>query len=267
MIPKNLKISIIQSELHWQNPSANLAMFEEKIWQIKESDLIVLPEMFTTGFSMNAEQFAEHPQTNTFRWLKQQAAQSQAVITGSYMIKENGKFYNRLFWVKPNGEFEQYDKRHLFRMAKEDQIYAEGTKLLITELKGWRICPLICYDLRFPVWSRNSKDFKYDCLIYVANFPEARMYAWNTLLRARAIENLSYCVGVNRVGLDGNEVAYSGESAVLNFRGEELFYNKNESVIQTIHLNYQDLQEFRAKFPANLDADDFSLTKNFNQET
>lgn len=267
---ENLKITFIQSYLHWENAIANLAMFEEKIWQLKATtDLIILPEMFTTGFSMRAPALAEHMNMNTFKWMKQQAAQTGAVITGSYIVKDKDKFYNRLIWMRPDGSYEQYDKRHLFRMAEEHQIYAAGTNRIITQLKGWRICPLICYDLRFPVWSRNSsitarqgdhpQEPVYDCLIYIANWPAARSYAWSTLLQARAIENLSYVVGVNRVGTDGKGHAYSGNSAIVSPKGEQLFYQADSEMMHTVTLDAEELIAFRHKFPAHLDADSFEV--------
>lgn len=260
---EEIYITLIQTELYWENIGANLAMLEEKIWQINgQTDLILLPEMFSTGFTMNAKSLAEPMNLTTFKWLKQQAAQSKAVVVGSYIVKENEQYFNRLVWMQPDGNFSYYDKRHLFRMANEHQHYAAGKKLLIKELKGWRFCPLVCYDLRFPVWSRNvgaDGEMSYDCLFYLANFPKARANAWNTLLRARAIENLSYCIGVNRTGADGNGIMYAGESAVIDMQGNELFYQKEEQIIKTISLKYSDLKEFRQKFPAYLDADEFEI--------
>lgn len=260
---EEIYVTIVQTELHWENIGANLAMLEEKIWQIEgQTDLILLPEMFSTGFTMNAKKLAEPMNLTTFKWLKQQAAQTKAVVVGSYIVKENEQYFNRLVWMQPDGVFACYDKRHLFRMANEHEHYTAGKTLLITELKGWKFCPLVCYDLRFPVWSRNSAsqgEMQYDCLLYLANFPQARANAWNTLLRARAIENLSYCIGVNRIGKDGKGVAYSGESAVIDMQGNELFYKKDEQIIKTIALKYSALSEFRQKFPAYLDADDFAI--------
>lgn len=257
---EEISITLIQSELHWENIPANLAMFEEKIWQIgKNTDLIVLPEMFSTGFTMNVKELAEPMNLTTFKWIKQQAAQTKAVVTGSYIVKEKDQYFNRLLWMQPDGNFTFYDKRHLFRMAGEHQYYAMGQSLVINQWKGWNFCGLICYDLRFPVWSRNAPTLKYDCLYYVANWPQPRANAWNTLLRARAIENLSYVVGVNRVGQDGNGIAYTGESAVIDAKGNELFYQKDISAIPTITLKYSELLSFREKFPAYLDADNYEL--------
>lgn len=256
---KNLTLTLIQSSLHWEDIPANLAMFEEKIWQIDQpTDLIILPEMFNTGFTMNAVQVAEPMNLHTFKWMKQQAKQTGAVVTGSYIVKEREQCYNRLVWMRPDGSYDTYDKRHLFRMANEHLTFSKGKKRLVTEWKGWRICPLICYDLRFPVWSRNHHQ-EYDLLLYVANWPQARSHAWKTLLQARAIENLAYTVGVNRVGLDGNEIPYSGDSAVVSYKGEFLFHQPDEESLHTIRLDKEALSEFREKFPAFLDADEFDL--------
>lgn len=269
---ENLNVTLIQSSLHWENPVANLAMFEEKIWQIKgATDLVVLPEMFTTGFTMNAASLAEPMNLTTFKWLKQQAAQTGAVITGSFIVKEKGQYFNRLLWMRPDGSYEVYDKRHLFRMAAEHQTYTAGSSRIIPAINGWRICPLICYDLRFPVWSRNIIELNeedtatisaaYDCLVYVANWPQARSHAWNTLLQARAIENLSYIIGVNRIGMDGKNILYSGDSAVINPKGEQIYYAKDNEVVQTVTLNGEELFSFRQKFPAFIDADRFEIKR------
>lgn len=258
-IKQDLKVTLLQTELHWQNPEANLAMLEEKLWQLpKGSDLIVLPEMFNTGFSMEAESLAEPMNLTTFKWMQQQAAQHQAVIVGSFIVKEQGHYYNRLIWMPPNGDFKTYDKRHLFRMAGEHHTFSAGTETLICEWKGWRIMPLVCYDLRFPVWSRNV-DLAYDLLIYVANWPKARRSAWKVLLQARAVENLCYCVGVNRVGEDGNGIAYSGDSAVVDFKGEHLWQESEKDCFTQQTLSAEALKAYRQKFPAQLDADRFQL--------
>ena len=254
-----LHLTLLQTSLHWENPTANRAMLEEKIFALPEkTDLIVLPEMFTTGFSMNAKALAEPMNLTTFRWLKQMAAQTDAVVTGSYIVQEKGQFYNRLIWMEPDGSFDVYDKRHLFRMAGEELTYAGGTKRLVKSWRGWNICPLICYDLRFPVWSRNA-GLEYDLLLYVANWPAARSTAWNALLQARAIENLSYVAGVNRVGEDGNGHRYAGDSSVIDPKGEVLFrQNQTETVFQTT-LSLDELRAYRERFPANRDADDFRI--------
>ena len=262
---QDLKITLIQSELHWEDIGANLAMFEEKIWQIGEpTDVIVLPEMFTTGFTMNAEKLAEMMNMRTFKWMKQIADQTGALLLGSFVANVHERFYNRLLWMEPGGNYKTYDKRHLFRMAAEHQTYTPGESLLIGYWKGWKICPLVCYDLRFPVWSRNRwnaslKKPNYDLLVYVANWPKVRINAWETLLKARAIENLSYVAGVNRVGLDGNGIEHNGQSAIMNPKGEPIFLVEDTQSIKTIELSANSLQAYRDKFPAFLDADDFSI--------
>jgi omega-amidase len=273
---QNLSVTLIQTDLFWENPTANLANLEEKMAQISlPTDLIILPEMFNTGFTMNVKAVAEPMNFTTFKWMKQQAKRTQAVITGSFIVKEGEQFYNRLIWMRPDGSFETYDKRHLFRMGGEHHNFAGGSVRLIVELKGWRICPLICYDLRFPVWSRNFQEggskkkgeniinqtssLNYDLVIYVANWPAVRSQVWDVLLQARAIENQSFCIGVNRVGSDGMGLNYTGNSAVIDFKGNALFYQKNSEVIDSQVLNKKELDDFRAKFPAYLDADDFEI--------
>ncbi len=255
----DLRITIIQTALHWQDADANRQMFSEKLASTQPAtDLIVLPEMFTTGFSMDAEGLAEETDGPTLAWMKEEAARYKAVLTGSVIVKENGSYYNRLYWVRPDGSHEQYDKRHLFRMAKEHHTYTAGKEKLLVELNGWRICPLVCYDLRFPVWSRNAGQV-YDLLLYVANWPKPRANAWSTLLQARAIENLSYVVGVNRVGTDGNGHPYSGDSAIIHPKGYKLLETTEVEGLHTITLSKQELTDFREAFPAHLDADDFTL--------
>lgn len=262
---ENLNITIIQSDLHWQEKDANLAMFEEKIWDIGEpSDLIILPEMFNTGFTMETGRFKEVINGKTFKWMKQQAAQAKAVIAGSFIVSENKKYYNRLIWMQPDGQFLFYDKKHLFQMAGEGEHFSSGQKKMIASLKGWKIAPLVCYDLRFPVWSRNCYDrntdkLDYDLLIYVANWPASRINAWDTLLQARAIENSSYVVGVNRVGKDGNDVRYNGHSTLINPKGRRLFYNEDKEVTITISLEAEKLLEYRKKFPSHADQDNFTI--------
>jgi omega-amidase len=262
---QDLKITIIQSDLHWEDVGANLAMFEEKIWQIGgPTDVIVLPEMFTTGFTMNASRLAEMMNLRTFKWMKQIASQTGALVMGSFIANVHERFYNRLLWMEPDGRFKTYDKRHLFRMAKEHHVYTPGESLLIGHWKGWGICPLICYDLRFPVWSRNrwdasQKKASYDVMIYVANWPKVRNTAWEALLKARAIENLSYVVGVNRVGNDGNSIEYTGHSTIIGPKGENLFTMEGIEAIRTTILSADSLQSYRDKFPSWMDADDFSI--------
>jgi omega-amidase len=256
---QDLHITIIQTALHWQDASANRNMFSEKLATVAPAtDLIVLPEMFTTGFSMDAAGLAEDAQGPTLQWMQEEAARYSAVLTGSVMVKEGKNYYNRLYWVRPDGTYEHYDKRHLFRMAKEHHSYTPGKEKLLVELKGWNICPLVCYDLRFPVWSRNTNS-QYDLLLYVANWPKPRANAWSTLLQARAIENLSYVVGVNRVGTDGNGHPYTGDSAIIHPKGYKLLETSEAEGIHTITLSKQELTDFRETFPAHLDADDFTL--------
>jgi len=282
---QDLKITTIQTSLHWENKSANIQLFDGLIASIKENtDLIVLPEMFSTGFTMNAKSLAENMKGETVAWMLKKAKEKNAVICGSLIAEEQGKFFNRFVWARPGGTFTHYDKRHLFRMAEENNYYAEGTEKIIVELKGWKICPLVCYDLRFPVWSRNkvgswklevgsqklevrgqkmedgSGKYDYDVLLYVANWPERRNIAWKTLLPARAIENQCYVVGVNRVGRDGKDISYSGDSAVINAKGEIMSTTKaNEEKIETVTISYNELEDFRKQFPVFLDADDFEL--------
>ena len=259
----DLRVALVQTDLHWQDKTANLALLEEKIWSLKNTcDLIVLPEMFATGFSMDSATLAEPMNLQVHKWMKQLAAQTGSVITGTVIISEGGNYYNRLLWVEPVGTTQHYDKRHLFRMANEDASFAPGEQLPIFSLKGWKICPQICYDLRFPVWARNhwnSGNAAYDLLFYVASWPAARISAWDTLLPARAIENLSYCLGVNRVGIDGNQIAYTGHSAAYDFKGERLVDLGEKDQIQVVSLSRSSLEEYRSKFPAWKDADNFTL--------
>jgi omega-amidase len=260
----SLAITLVQTALHWENPEANRAMLEEKIAGIAKTDVIVLPEMFTTGFTMNASALAEPMQLHTHKWMRNMALKTGALILGSVIIKEEDKYLNRLIWMQPDGVFKTYNKRHLFRMGHEQETYTAGANRLVSAWKGWKICPLVCYDLRFPVWSRNrfnkqTQSLDYDLLIYVANWPAARSAHWQTLLRARAIENQSFVVGVNRVGADGKNVLYAGHSAVISPKGETLFESNTEESIQTVELHAQQLQEWRTKFPAYLDADEFEF--------
>ena len=255
---QDLIVSLIQTPLYWEDPVANRAMLEEKIAEIDITDVIVLPEMFTTSFTNNAAQFAEPMNLHTFKWMKQLASQSGACIVGSYAVKEGTNFFNRLLWMQPDGTFYTYDKRHSFRMSDEHKVYTAGNKQLVVEYKGWKIAPFICYDLRFPVWSRNTNN-KYDLAIYVANWPSARAHAWKSLLPARAIENISYVIGLNRIGTDGLGLDYSGDSIVHDFKGMPLAELHSEETIETIVLSNKALIEFREIFPAYLDGDGFEL--------
>lgn len=262
---QDLKITLIQSDIHWEDIDANLAAFEEKIWQVgQNTDVIVLPEMFTTGFTMSASKYAEHMNMRTFKWMRQMADQTGALILGSYIVTVHDRYYNRLLWMEPGGNHKTYDKRHLFRMAAEHKTYAAGESLLIGTWKGWRICPLICYDLRFPVWSRNrfdgaAKRLNYDLMVYVANWPTVRIDAWDALLKARAIENISYVVGVNRVGMDGSGVDHNGHSSIFGPKGDLIFLSEGIETVKTLELSANSLNAFRDRFPAFLDADEFSI--------
>ena len=253
-----MKTALIQASLIWENLQANRTYFSEKINAIQEKvDLIVLPEMFTTGFTMNPNEIAETIQGETISLLKTLAKSKNIAITGSLIIKENNKFYNRLVFVFPSGEIQQYDKRHLFTLAGEDKTYTKGSDKLIVDYLGWKICPLICYDLRFPVFARNTED--YDLLIYVANWPEPRINAWDVLLKARAIENMSYVIGVNRIGEDQNKHNYPGHSQVLDCLGNYLIApNEQEDVFITV-LDKQKMLETRQKFGFLNDRDSFTI--------
>lgn len=255
---QDLRITTVQSSLHWENIDANLEQFSEKLAGLEnQTDLIVLPEMFTTGFSMNAQQLAENMEGKTMQWMTAQAADKGAVLTGSFIARENGAYYNRLIWMRPDGTFETYDKRHLFRLAKEHNFYKAGTKRLVTQWKSWKICPLICYDLRFPVWSRNTEN--YDLLIYVANFPERRSEAWKNLLVARAIENQAFTVGVNRVGTDGKDIFHSGDTSVIDFEGRLLYRASQVEAVFSTSLSLTDLKRFRKRLSFLADGDDFEV--------
>ncbi len=254
---ENLNVTIIQSDLKWENKEANLAAFSKKMEEVPAAtDLIILPEMFSTAFSMNPETLAEPMDGNTVSWMKNMGIEKNCVVTGSFMCEENGKYYNRLVWMNADGTYHTYDKRHLFSMGDENNHYTAGTQRLIVTLKGWKICPLICYDLRFPVWSRNTKINPYDLLIYVANWPEIRIDAWEKLLCARAIENQCYVAAVNRVGTDGNNIFHPGYSVMLEPKGNSICTtSNNREGIYTQTLNYEELETFRSKFPVLNDAD------------
>ena len=254
----HLRVTLIQAELAWQAPATNRrALAAHFRGLLGHTDLVVLPEMFSTGFSMDAEGLAETMDGPTVDWMREEAAALGCVITGSLIVRDGPHCYNRLVWARPDGTTEHYDKRHLFRLAGEQDHFAAGSRRVVTELKGWRVCPMICYDLRFPVWSRSRGD--YDLLLYVANWPQRRAFAWSTLLRARAIENLSYVVGVNRIGKDGNGVTYAGDSVALDFLGQPLSSEGGGDRVETVVLDREALTGYRNSFPAHLDADRFSL--------
>ncbi|WHZ18953.1 MAG: Aliphatic amidase AmiE [Rhodanobacteraceae bacterium] len=255
---------MVQGATRWHDPAGNRDYYGGMITPLAgQTDLVVLPETFTSGFSNEAIHNAEGMDGPTVAWMREQAKKLDAAVTGSVQLREGQGVFNRLLFATPDGEVRHYDKRHLFRYADEHKRYASGRDKLIVEWKGWRICPLVCYDLRFPVFSRNRHDaqrgFDYDLVLYVANWPAARAYAWRTLLRARAIENLSYCIGVNRVGVDGNQLPYSGDSAVLDFLGQAMADLGAQEQVVTVALDHARLAAFREKFPAWMDADDFAL--------
>lgn len=256
---ETLNIALVQTELIWENAEQNRTHLSRKIATLVDPvDIIVLPEMFTSGFTMNPSQVFETMQGETISWLINLAAEKNAAITGSLVIKENRNYYNRMVFVHPNGRLEHYDKRHTFTLAGEDKVYTAGTKKITVDYKGWKICPLICYDLRFPVWARNTE--AYDVLIYVANWPSVRMVAWDTLLKARAIENMSYCVGVNRVGTDANNHEYSGHSAVYDVLGERIdSIPFAKEAIEIVSLKKDALSHYRSKLNFLSDRDQFSI--------
>jgi len=280
----SLTITGIQTDLSWENKAANLAMFEKKINSISQpTEIIILPEMFSTGFSMKPELLAEAVEGETVEWMKRMAVEKKIILTGSFMClspregsaedpdsrsgqTDEASYTNRLIWMLPNGQFGYYDKRHLFAYAEEDKHYTPGNKRFIASVNGWKILPLICYDLRFPVWSRQSPSLEegkgkpeYDLLIYVANWPEKRVQAWKTLLQARAIENQCYVAGVNRVGKDGNDINHTGESMVVDPMGDILYSKKNEEDVFTVKLDKDHLEAVRKKLPFWKDADEFRI--------
>ncbi len=256
---QNLKVTLFQAYLFWENIDKNLQNIGLKLSSLREkTDLIVLPEMFNTGFTMNAEKNAEEMNGKTVSWMKQIAHKYEAVVTGSLIIKENNNFYNRLVWMRPDGTFEIYNKKHLFTLAKEHETYSSGDKQLIVNLKGWNIMPVICYDIRFPVWLRNT-GAKYDVLLVIASWPEGRAHHWRTLLPARAIENQSFVIALNRVGHDGNEVYHSGDSTCLDPSGKVIYYKRDEEDLYTFTIHKAEVEKVRTIMPFLNDADKFSL--------
>ncbi len=260
-----LTVTIIQTALHWEDKQKNFRMLEDKINSIRErTELIILPEMFSTGFSMKPELFAETMEGESVAWMKNIAFEKRAIVTGSLIIKEGDDYFNRLIWMQPDGKFGYYDKRHLFAYAGEDKHYSPGNKRLIASVKGWKINLQVCYDLRFPVWARHNfaateGEPEYDVIIYVANWPERRNHAWKTLLQARAIENQCFTIGVNRVGKDGNDIYHSGDSMIVNAMGDILYAKTHDEDVQTIVLQKNEVDEVRTRLPFWKDGDKFMI--------
>ena len=248
-------VSLIQSDIIWEDKNSNLKKYQEQIDKIESTELIVLPEMFTTGFSMSPKDISEKMNGETIQWMKQNAHKMNSAICGSIIIEEDDKYFNRFIWINPDGSIHQYDKRHLF--FSESDNYTSGDSKVIIEYKGWKICPLICYDLRFPVWSRNSEE--YDLLIYVANWPSKRKFAWRSLLVARAIENQCYVIGVNRVGFDNSENFHSGETSIINALGELLYIKSHTEDVFTTDISKPELDKVRKQFPFLNDKDNFKI--------
>jgi len=254
-----LRITTVQSNLLWEDVSSNLEHFSKQLSDLyRMTDIVILPEMFTTGFTMQPAKVAESfEDSSTIKWMKENAVRIDAAICGSIIIEAHGNYYNRLLWVTPDGTVQYYDKRHLFTLAGEHIPFTAGNKKLIVEYKGWKICPLVCYDLRFPVWCRNMED--YDLMIFVANWPEKRSHHWKSLLMARAIENQCYLVGVNRVGKDKNDLVYTGDTSVIDYSGEILYQKSNAEEVTTIQLSKEKLTTFRKKLNFLADRDEFEI--------
>ncbi len=253
-----MKIALFQTNLSWENPSSNRTFIEESIINVDENfDLFILPEMFTTGFTMNPENVAEKMNEETVSWMKKLALKKDSAICGSLVIQENDSYYNRFVFVHPNGKIDFYDKRHLFSLAGEHKKYSKGKEKVIIDYKGWKICPQVCYDLRFPAFSRNHEN--YDLLLYVANWPKVRINAWNSLLKARAIENLSYVIGVNRIGIDGNNHEYNGHSQIIDELGNSILEAQEKQGVFIIELDKEKMIETRQKLNFLNDKDDYEI--------
>ena len=254
---QDLNVSVIQDDLTWQDPAANQDRYDAHIEEIGDTDLIVLPEMCSTGFSMHPWEAHEEMQGETVAWMRQRAGDVGAVMTGSLAMKLDDKYVNRMIWAKPDGSMEYYDKRHLFRFGGEHHHFTGGDERVVVDLKGWKIALFICYDLRFPVWSRNRSD--YEVAVYVANWPNSRQYAWDTLVRARAIENQSYVLACNRLGADpvGND--FSGGSAILDVKGQPIVDCQDQPMVAQAALSMEQLKAYRDHFPASMDADEFEI--------
>ncbi len=259
MAGQQLHITLIQADIVWEDVQANLANYEKKIAAIEGAKhVVVLPEMFSTGFSMAPERLAEPMDGRAVTWMADMAVKYRCIVTGSLIIEEEGKYYNRMLWVQPDGRIGFYDKRHLFGYAGEDEHYTPGDTRQIAQVNGWKVNLQICYDLRFPVWARNT-DGAYDILLYVANWPQQRSLAWKTLLQARAIENMCYVVGVNRVGQDGKGHQYTGDSSVFGPLGETLWQHSGTEATHTVTLDKANLENARLSLPFLADADKFLL--------
>lgn len=259
---EKLTLTLVQTSLHWEDRHSNLSMLEGKLKGIPSKGIVLLPEMFSTGFSMNPAALAEDMEGETVQWMKRISKEKKTIVGGSVIIKEEDKFYNRFIWMLPNGQYGIYDKRHLFGYAGEDEKYAAGNKRQIASVNGWKINLLVCYDLRFPVWARQQISEgkpEFDVIVYVANWPEKRIHAWKTLLQARAIENQCYVAGVNRVGKDGNDIHYSGDSMVVDPMGEIIATRTNVEDVFTVELNRKHLDTVREKLPFLKDGDGFEI--------
>lgn len=259
MTSKTLDVALVQTDLAWEDCKANLKNIEQKIQGLSPTDLILLPEMFTTGFSTEPQPIAQKMDGPAISWMQDMAERCNSDIVGSMIIEDRERYYNRLAWVKPDASVLTYDKKHLFSFAGEDKKYSPGTDQLVVELNGWKIATFICYDLRFPIWSRNDKQ-RYDIAVYIASWPEKRSEHWKTLLRARAIENQAYVIGLNRVGEDGNNISYSGDSMIIDPLGEILFHSRFEEVVHLYSLQKDHLDTIRERFPFLEDADNYTLT-------
>jgi predicted amidohydrolase len=253
---EKLNITLVQPDIIWENQEANLKKYSKLLSGVGQTHLIILPEMFSTGFTMNSNKLKEKMDGPSVQWIKSLAKEKKAAVAGSLIIEDKGENFNRFLWVFPDGKIEFYDKRHLFTMSGEHLHYSPGNKKLVVEYLGWRFCPLICYDLRFPVWSRNTEN--YDVLMYVANWPTPRHQVWKNLLISRAVENQSYCIGVNRVGTDGTGLMYSGDSVLVDSKGFADFLGEKEQV-KSFEISYDDLHQFRKKFPVLDDRDKFQI--------
>lgn len=254
-----LKVTTFQAYLFWENTEKNLENLSLRLSSLQTyRDIIILPEMFNTGYTMNVDKCAEEMGGLTMKWMEKQAKKHKCVVTGSLIIKEDGQYFNRLIWMHEDGTYKQYDKHHLFNLAKEHELFTPGNEQITIELKGWKIRPLICYDLRFPAWSRNL-NAEYDILLYIASWPDSRIEHWQKLIPARAIENQAFVIGVNRVGYDGNEIYHSGGSMCISPSGEVIYYKPENEDLYTFTIYHKDLIETREKFPFLADADQFKF--------